>query len=195
MWPMSTFLYIKNFLSDKNVASVTPSSSACVRHVCRKIDFRKRLTVFEYGPGNGVFSRYLLDHMTGDSRLILIELNARFAALLKQWKDPRMSVVEESAEAALRIAEDMNIESADYVISGIPFSFLNESQKQDVLRETYALLKPGGKFLAYQTSGHLKNPVRKVFGNLRTEVELRNIPPMLIYEARKQPENGLQVPE
>ncbi len=182
---MSTLSYIKNFLTDKNVASITPSSAACVKHVCKKIDFSRSVIIFEYGPGTGVFSRYLLDHMTPDSKLILIELNTNFADKLREIDDPRVNVFDDSAAEVGEIAKSLGIDNADYIISGIPFSFLEEPDKLDVLKQTYELLKTGGGFLAYQTSGHLKDPIRKIFGKVHTELELLNIPPMLIYEAIK----------
>ncbi|HKI46456.1 MAG TPA: methyltransferase [Balneolales bacterium] len=183
---MSTLSYIKNFLTDKNVASITPSSTACVKHVCKKIDFNKKFVIFEYGPGTGVFSRYLLDHMTKDSRLILIELNNNFVEKLREeFIDERVRIFDDSAEEVGTIAENLGIENADYVLSGIPFSFLEDDQKLNILQQTYDLLRAGGKFLAYQTSGHLKVPIRKIFGQVHTELELLNIPPMLVYEAVK----------
>ena len=186
---MSTLSYIKNFLTDKNVASITPSSAACVKHVCRKIDFTQKLAIFEFGPGTGVFSRYLLDHMTKDSRLILIELNSNFVEKLKdEFVDERVSIFDDSAAEVGVIAENLEIENADYVLSGIPFSFLDDDQKLNILQQTYDLLRTGGEFLAYQTSGHLKAPIRKIFGQVHTELELLNIPPMLIYEAMKSGE-------
>lgn len=182
---MSTLSYIKNFLTDKNVASITPSSAACVKHVCKKIDFSRSVIIFEYGPGTGVFSRYLLDHMTKESKLILIELNSNFVEKLRKIDDPRVSVFDDSAAEAGEIARNLGIENADYVISGIPFSFLDEQDKLNVLQQTFDLLRAGGKLLAYQTSGHLKDPIRQIFGMVHTELELLNIPPMLIYEAIK----------
>lgn len=185
---MSTLSYIKNFLTDKNVASITPSSAACVRHVCRKIDFWESLIIFEYGPGSGVFTRYLLDHMTDDSKLVLIELNNNFVAKLREdFFDKRVHIFDDSAAEVSEIARNLGVDNVDYIISGIPFSFLDEPEKFDVLQQTYNLLRDGGKFLAYQTSGHLKEPIRKVFGEVHTELELLNIPPMLIYEAQKSP--------
>ena len=183
---MGTLSYIKNFLTDKNVASITPSSAACVKHVCKKIDFDRELIIFEYGPGTGVFSRYLLDHMTKDSKLILIELNNNFVEKLREeFVDKRVHIFDDSAEEVGAIAENLRITNADYVLSGIPFSFLEDDQKLNILRQTYDLLRVGGEFLAYQTSGHLKDPIRKIFGQVHTELELLNIPPMLVYEAVK----------
>ena len=183
---MSTYSYLKNFLRDKNVASVTPTSQKCVKHVCKNIIFQNDNIIIEYGPGTGVFSKYLLSKLTKDSRLILLETNPDFVEQLKQIRDPRLEVYHESVENVMDVVGSRMKGKVDYIISGIPFSFLDETVKNKILKHSAELLKKGGKFLAYQTSGHLKDPLRKVFGNLDTEFEILNIPPMLIYEAVKQ---------
>ncbi len=69
---MDTIVYLKNMFRDKQVASFTPTSIFGIKKVCDKIDFNKRNVIVEYGPGTGVFTRYLLDNLTPDSKLILI---------------------------------------------------------------------------------------------------------------------------
>ncbi|HKJ46421.1 MAG TPA: methyltransferase [Balneolales bacterium] len=182
---MSTYSYLKNFIKDKNVASVTPSSRMCVRHVCKKIDFSKDNIIIEYGPGTGVFTKYLLKRLTKDSILILFETNKDFVDKLNRIKDERVVVHNQSVENITEVLGPPLIGQVDYIISGIPFSFLEPEAKDSVLKQSVQLLKKGGKFLAYQTSGHLKDPLRKTFGNLHTEFEILNIPPMMIYEAVK----------
>src|SRR3972149_3700301 len=90
---MSTLSYVKNFLSDKYIASITPTSDFGVKKVCSKIDFSRCGLVVEYGPGTGVFTKYLLQKMGADSLLIMIERNANFVTLLrKKVRDPRAFV-------------------------------------------------------------------------------------------------------
>ncbi|MEX0823167.1 MAG: rRNA adenine N-6-methyltransferase family protein, partial [Balneolaceae bacterium] len=81
---MSTLHFIKNFIKDRDVASITPTSKRCVKKVCNHIDFTKDFTLVEYGPGDGVFSRFLLEKMSPGSRLILIEANENFVKHLKE---------------------------------------------------------------------------------------------------------------
>lgn len=182
---MSTLTYLKNFIKDKNVASVTPSSLVCVRHVCKKMDFDKAIIIIEYGPGTGVFTKYLLNHLNSRSKIIAIEQNSNFVKKLKEIKDKRLIIYNDSVENVTNLVRQSGFEEVDYIISGIPFSFLSDKQRSSVLNQTKNLLKKGGKFLAYQTSGHLKQPIKSVFSNLRTEFELLNIPPMIIYETVK----------
>ncbi len=183
---MSTLAYLKSFFEDKDVASVTPTSRFCVRTVCKPIDFSKDMTVVEYGAGAGVFSRYLLQNMTSDSRIFLFETNDILFDKLQELDEPRVSLYDQSVEFVTDLLPDNVVGEVDFIISGIPFSFLDTDTKSSILDQSYKLLCVGGKFLAYQTSGHLEKPLEETFGNVSTQWEWRNIPPMTVYEAEKQ---------
>ncbi|MFO7848104.1 MAG: methyltransferase [Balneolaceae bacterium] len=178
--------FFKTFIKDRDVASIIPTSLRCVKKVCNHIDFTKDFLLVEYGPGNGAFTSFLLEKMTPGSRLVLVEANEDFVSQLNdKIDDPRVeihNVLAGDVESALNTEDVGNV---DYVLSGIPFSFLDKDRKREVLQATKKILKQGGKFLAYQTSGHLKKPVMEVFGNYDIEMEMLNIPPYLIYDVVK----------
>ena len=179
--------FLKTFIKDRDVASVTPTSMHCVKKVCANIDFSKDITLVEYGPGDGVFSRYLLEKMTPGSKLILIEANEDFVAHLKETiHDPRVEIHNILAGDVTSAIDPELIGKVDYVLSGIPFSFLKMDRKISVLEATKKILKPNGHFLAYQTSGHLKKPVMEVFGNYVTDFVPLNIPPYFVYKVRNR---------
>lgn len=180
--------YVKNFIRDQDVAAIAPSSSFLVRRICKWIDFTQDNVIVEYGPGNGVFSHFIRQHMTEDSTLILIESNPDFVDTLeeKTQNDPRVSVVPDRAENIEDILEARDIDSVDYIVSGIPFSFLDEDTKHDLLERTCEVLADDGKFLVYQNYNHLEDPLRDHFSEVQKEYEPRNIPPtMFAYEACK----------
>jgi len=188
-----TLTYLKSFFKDKDVASVTPTSKFCVEHVCRPIDFSKDITIVEYGAGAGVFANYLLEKMTPDSRLIMFETNERLFEQLKMFNQPdnihqdsRVILYHKSVEYVDELLGEDQIGNVDAIISGIPFSFFDEAVKKTILEKSKSILRSVGQFLAYQTSGHLKEPLYEVFGNVHTEWEWRNIPPMTVYKAVKQ---------
>jgi len=187
---MSTLSYVRNFISDKYIASITPTSDFGVKKVCGKIDFSRCGLVVEYGPGTGVFTKYLLRKMGPDSLLVMIERNANFVThLRKKIRDPRAVVINDCASNILDALAEFGKASADYVISGIPFSFLTDNMKERILRNSFAALRTGGKFLAYQTfyqsNNHLKAHLDRVFPFVQVEYEMLNLPPLRIYEARK----------
>jgi phospholipid N-methyltransferase len=183
-----TLSYIKNFLKDQDVAAIAPSSSFLVRRVCKWIDFDEDQVIVEYGPGNGVFSEFMLERMTDDSILLLIESNPDFVETLEAMTadDPRALVVEDRAEHVVDLLEAHDIREADYVVSGIPFSFLDEATKHELLARTREVLTDDGKFLVYQNYNHLEEPLCEHFSTVTKEYEPRNIPPtMFAYEAQK----------
>lgn len=183
---MSKIDFLKTFIKDRDVASVTPTSQHCVKKVCSNIDFSKDMILVEYGPGDGVFSRYLLEKMTPGSKLILIELNKDFYVHLKETiQDPRVEIFNVRAGDVESFLNPDYIGRVDYVLSGIPFSFLDKPRKKIVLEATKSILREGGLFLAYQTSGHLKKPVMEVFGNFETDFVPLNLPPYFVYKVYK----------
>lgn len=167
------------------MASVTPTSRFCVQTVCKPIDFKKNVVIVEYGAGAGVFSKHVLEKMTSDSQLYLFETNDILYKKLLEIKDSRVHFFRKSVEKVIELLDDELIGKVDYIISGIPFSFLDDQQKESILKQSRQILKEGGAFLAYQTSGHLKEPLEQTFGNVETEWEWRNIPPMTVYRSFK----------
>lgn len=187
---MGTLAYLRNLFSDKYIASVTPTSIFGVRRVCEKIDFAGSSVLVEFGPGTGVFTRYLLERIGTGARLVLIERNRNFAEILrKSFQDPRVLVANDSAENVLSILKGFGAFPADYILSGIPFSFFSEELRRRILAATHNALREGGKFLTYQTfyqaPAHLRIPLERCFGEVHVEYEMRNIPPLGICEAIK----------
>ena len=97
---MSTFTYLKNFFKDKNVASITPTSGFCVRNVTQSISFADTRKVVEYGPGTGVFTRYLLKQLPEDSEIAVFETNKEVCEKLEASADPRLKGFHDGADRA-----------------------------------------------------------------------------------------------
>jgi len=181
-----TLTYLKSFVTDKDVASVTPSSVYCIKKLSRHINFGTAKTIVEYGGGTGVFTKHFLEHLEADARIFVFETNDNFVKKLNEIKDERLTVFHESVEHVTDRLSDEFHGKIDHVVSGVPFSFFDWDFKVDLLNKTKELLRPEGSFLAYQTSGHLKDPLNATFGNYQTDFVLRNIPPMYIYHAVKK---------
>src|SRR5690625_6578597 len=143
--------FLKTFIKDKDVASITPTSMHCVRKVCTNIDFSQDFTLVEYGPGVGVFTRYLLEKMSAGSRLILIEANADFVEQLRETiHDSRVEINNILAGDVGSVISPEQRGEIDYVLSGIPFSFLKKDRKIMVVDGRKSILQPGGRLLAEQ---------------------------------------------
>ena len=178
-----TIEFLKSFATDKDVASITPSSKYCIRKLCEHIDFATTDVIVEYGGDTGVFTNHFLKQMRPDAKLFVFETNDNFADLLNKIDDNRLTVFHESVEDLIELLPDDTLGNVDHVVSGIPFSFFDWDMKIDILSKTRQVLRDEGSFLAYQTSGHLKDPLNEAFGNFTTEFCWKNIPPYFIYEA------------
>src|ERR1700739_3377962 len=178
---MST-LFFKRFLKRPfQVASIVPSSKALVERVARKMDFSQPRVIAEYGPGEGVHSREIARRMSGDSHLLLFELDAAFSRSLERQfgGDPRVHVIHVEAASLPFELKRRGIAFCAYILSGIPFSILKIDKKRALLRKTYDALAPGGSFIIYQVTNELKQHA-KIFDRIESEYFLQNIPPMFI---------------
>jgi phospholipid N-methyltransferase len=174
----------REFLRDRRIASVKTTSPYLVHRICRRLNLSGRRVVVEFGPGPGCITRVLLDLLSADSMLILIETNPEFVKRLRRVRDPRLHVVSGSAVDVKSILRNIGVPRVDAVVSGIPFSFFDEAPKMKLLTETRSVLADDGVFLAYQSSASLEKPLRRIFPRVRVERQLFHIPPLAILEAR-----------
>ena len=137
------------------------------------------------GDPQGLGRRLETALIGAQGRLLAIETNPTFAALLAKVEDPRFTLVHGDATVAADYAKEHGLSGFDLVISGIPFSMLSDATRKKVVDMTHGLLRPGGVFLVYQTSPLMLPYLKRRF-KVRTSVELRNVPPYFIMQATKK---------
>lgn len=179
------FSYFKAFVDDKGVASVTPSSRFLVDRVLKAMDVRGAKAIIEYGAAAGVITERLLDEMPQDCKLIAIELNDKLFESLSQIRDARLIPVNGDVREVAEIARRHGVTEVDAIISGIPFAFLSGRGRHELLKATHDLLKPGGRFVAYQVTTHLIPLLNDYFRKVKTQFEIRNLPPHFVFTAFK----------
>lgn len=136
------------------------------------------MLIVEYGPGTGNITRALLRKLSFNGKLIAIELNPKFEKMLDQMGDPRLQVrLGGVLEVLPSIAHDQKV---DAVVSGIPFSFFPEEDRETIVIKTRQLLRPGGSFIVYQSTRLLVPLFEKHFDSISVKYEPRNIFPYFI---------------
>jgi len=109
-------------------------------------------------------------------------LNPEFVSLLRrEIRDPRLRLVHGSAVEVRAVLEQMGCGSADYIISGIPYSNMPESARREILNESRRMLSPQGAFLVYQFTGTVLPYLQSSFRSVRQDFELLNILPARIF--------------
>lgn len=181
-----TLAFFKGFLNHpETVASVVPSSRFLERRIIDAADIREARLVVELGPGTGGTTRAILNALPPTGRLLTIELNPDFIALLDRIDDPRLINHKGNATDIRKILEQYGLPNPDVVISGIPFSTMPVATGKAILSAMWASLRDGGRFVAYQFRSQVALLGRELFGNPDVTMELRNAPPMRVYRWHK----------
>jgi phospholipid N-methyltransferase len=184
--PDARLAFLQGFLrKPQQVGSVIPSSRFLERRLVELSGARHARLLVELGPGTGGTTRALLRALPSDAKLLAIELEPRFAAILREMNDPRLLVHEGSAEQLPDALRAHGLAAPDTVISGIPFSTMDAAVGRRIAKTIYGALDAGGRFVAYQVRGNVHDVARPFFGRAQVDVELRNIPPMRLYRWRK----------
>lgn len=176
-------LFARNFFKHpKMLGSIIPSSPFLVRRMLSHVDWQRARVLVEYGPGVGTFTREILRQMHPEAVLIVLETNEDFVGFLNRtYPDPRLKIIHGSAENIREFLSEGGIDSADYVIAGIPFSTLPSTIQENILRSTQQAISPTGAFLLYQFSSKIHPHLRRVFSHVKPTFEPLNFLPAHFY--------------
>ena len=179
--------FLKVALSDRQIGAMTRSSKYVVKAIMRNLSDLSLRRVIEYGPGDGVITKAILNRMPKDGQLIVVETNLRFLKILRDIKDPRLKIIKGTAQAVSKELKSRNHASVNLVISSVPFSILSRADREQIVNNTFNMLEDSGKFVVFQYSPILLSLLKKYFDTdtVNTHFELRNIPPMFIMTAQK----------
>jgi phospholipid N-methyltransferase len=166
------------------VGSIIPSSRILIERMLKPVDWENTKLFVEYGPGVGTFTRPILEKMGEDSTLIVIDTNPDFIKFLRRSiDDPRFVAVNGSATDVETIVREHGFESADYVLSGLPFSTLPPGIGDEIAKATSRVLRPGGAFLVYQFSPKVLDFIKPHFDHVDRGFEWINVPPATLFWA------------
>ncbi|WP_070158021.1 class I SAM-dependent methyltransferase [Sphingobium phenoxybenzoativorans] len=166
------------------VGSAFPATGRMVRRMLAPVDWSTIEVAVEYGPGSGRFTFAMLERLRPDAKLIAIETGAEFVEKLRAaTEDPRLIVVEGSAEDIGRHLVDCDLDHADLILSGLPFSTLVPDDAARIMRATAVALAPSGIFAAYQMRTAIRPLIERHFAALRHGYEWWNVPPCHLYWA------------
>ena len=180
--------FLKHFWQDKKmVGSMVPSSKFLTEKMIRNIDFKKAKLIVELGPGNGVFTKKILELMTKDCTLIVFELNTNFYEILsKEIQDPRVILIHGSAENITQAVQEAGFLHADYVVSSLPLANFPKKLTQEILNESYNNLKNNGKYIQFQYTLQSKKNLENRFDAVHISFTPMNFPPAFIYTCIKE---------
>jgi len=185
--PSPRWQFLRGFLKNPvMVGSVIPSSRVLIERMLGPVDWANTKLFVEYGPGVGTFTRPVLEQLGPDAKLVTIDTNPDFTHYLKESiDDPRLVPVTGSAADVEKILADRGLGSADYVLSGLPFSTLPPGVGDDIAEATAKVIRPGGAFLVYQFSPKVLDFIKPHFEPIKRGFEWINVPPATLFWAYK----------
>lgn len=184
---MNKIAFFKESLKNiKTVGTITRSSQFVCKEMVSHVDFKKAKVIVELGAGDGVITEHILKNMRKDATLLCFEVNKLFCNKLRQIKDPRFHVIEDSAENLKEYLHKMNLKEADFVVSAIPFVSLPDELGYSIVNTCKDNMKPGGLFIQIHYSLLAKKIYKNVFGNVDISFVPINIPPAFVLVSEKR---------
>ncbi len=167
------------------IGAVTPSSRALARTMARYVDPGTTGPVVELGPGTGPVTEALVEHGVDPARLVLVEFNPTFCQLLRQ-RFPAATVVQGDAYGLRRTLAHLARHPAAAIVSGLPLVTKPMRLRVRLLRDAFAMLRPGAPFIQFTYA--VVAPIPRALAGGSVEASDRiwmNLPPARVWVYRK----------
>jgi phosphatidylethanolamine/phosphatidyl-N-methylethanolamine N-methyltransferase len=168
-----------------HVGAVMPSGKLLARTMAQYVDAHATGPVVELGPGTGAITNALIDHGVDQKRLVLVEYNPGFCALLRD-RYPQARVVQGDAYTLRETLWNVLSARASAMVSGLPLVTKPILTRVRLVRDAFAALAPGAPFIQFTYS--VVPPIPKSLPGVSTEASERiwmNLPPARVWVYRK----------
>jgi phosphatidylethanolamine/phosphatidyl-N-methylethanolamine N-methyltransferase len=168
-----------------HMGAVMPSGRVLARTMAQYVDVKSSGPVVELGPGTGAITNALIEHGVDQKRLVLVEYNPGFCALLRD-RYPQATVVQGDAYALRDALWDVLAVPASAVVSGLPLVTKPMLTRLKLMRDAFGALAPGAPFVQFTYS--VAPPIPKSLPGVSTEASERiwmNLPPARVWVYRK----------
>jgi len=169
-----------------HVGAVMPSGRLLARTMAQYVDAEGPGPVVELGPGTGAITSALIERGVEQKRLVLVEYNPSFCALLRD-RYPQAKVVQGDAYTLRDTLWNVLGAPAGAVVSGLPLVTKPMLTRVRLIRDAFAVLANGGPFIQFTYS--VVPPIPKSLPGVSTEASERiwmNLPPARVWVYRKE---------
>jgi phosphatidylethanolamine/phosphatidyl-N-methylethanolamine N-methyltransferase len=168
-----------------HMGAVMPSGRVLARTMAQYVDVKSTEPVVELGPGTGAITNALIEHGVDQKRLVLVEYNPGFCALLRD-RYPQATVVQGDAYKLRDTLWNVLGKPASAVVSGLPLVTKPMLTRLKLIRDAFVALAPGAPFVQFTYS--VVPPIPKSLPGVSTEASERiwmNLPPARVWVYRK----------
>ena len=169
-----------------HVGAVMPSGRLLARTMAHYVDPYAEGPVVELGPGTGAITNALIEHGVDQKRLVLVEYNPGFCALLRD-RYPLAKVVQGDAYTLRDTLWNVLSAPATAIVSGLPLVTKPMMTRLKLIRDAFAALAPGAPFVQFTYA--VVPPIPKSLPGVSTEASERiwmNLPPARVWVYRKR---------
>jgi phosphatidylethanolamine/phosphatidyl-N-methylethanolamine N-methyltransferase len=169
-----------------HMGAVMPSGKVLARTMAQYVNVDSSEPVVELGPGTGAITNALIEHGVDQKRLVLVEYNPGFCALLRD-RYPQATVVQGDAYALRDSLWNILSAPAAAVVSGLPLVTKPMLTRLKLIRDAFGALAPGAPFVQFTYS--VAPPIPKSLPGVSTEASERiwmNLPPARVWVYRKR---------
>jgi len=179
--------FFQQFLSDRQVGSVMPSSKRLAMKMIRGVNFNDAKVIVELGPGTGAITKYLVNELQSHTKLISIEINETFIEQLNQdYPQENVEFVCDSVENIPQILADRGIEKVDAYVSSLPISLFPKEMISKLTQDMKDSLTDEGVYVQYQYSLHKKKWIESNWSVKNKAITVFNVPPSIVYTCNKK---------
>jgi phosphatidylethanolamine/phosphatidyl-N-methylethanolamine N-methyltransferase len=149
------------------------------------VDVNSDAPVVELGPGTGAITSALVERGVDQKRLVLVEYNPGFCALLRD-RYPQATVVQGDAYRLRDTLWNVLSAPASAVVSGLPLVTKPMLTRLRLIRDAFMALAPGAPFVQFTYA--VVPPIPKSLPGVSTEASERiwmNLPPARVWVYRK----------
>jgi phosphatidylethanolamine/phosphatidyl-N-methylethanolamine N-methyltransferase len=168
-----------------HMGAVMPSGRLLARTMAQYVEVDSDRPVIELGPGTGAITNALLAQGVAQKRLVLVEYNPGFCALLRD-RYPQATVVQGDAYRLRDSLWNVLSAPASAVVSGLPLVTKPMLTRLKLIREAFVAMVPGSPFVQFTYS--VAPPIPKSLPGVSTEASERiwmNLPPARVWVYRK----------
>jgi phosphatidylethanolamine/phosphatidyl-N-methylethanolamine N-methyltransferase len=168
-----------------HMGAVMPSGRVLARTMAQYVNVDSEGPVVELGPGTGAITNALIERGIDQKRLVLVEYNPGFCALLRD-RYPQAKVVQGDAYKLRDSLWDVLSVPASAVVSGLPLVTKPMLTRLKLIRDAFLALAPGAPFVQFTYS--VAPPIPKSLPGVSTEASERiwmNLPPARVWVYRK----------
>ncbi|MGA2993767.1 class I SAM-dependent methyltransferase [Bradyrhizobium sp.] len=168
-----------------HMGAVMPSGRVLARTMAQYVDVDSDAPVVELGPGTGAITNALIARGVDQKRLVLVEYNPGFCALLRD-RYPQAEVIQGDAYRLRDSLREVLSSPASAVVSGLPLVTKPMQTRLRLIRDAFLALAPGAPFVQFTYS--VAPPIPRSLPGVSTEASERvwiNLPPARVWVYRK----------